>query len=224
VARFVTKPAVIPLLLILGLLGLTAELLLPGHIVPGLIGLCSLGLYFFGNMVAGFAGWESMILFAVGLVLMVAEIFIAGFGIVGGLGILALGAGVVTAAYDTTFGLKMLLLALFLSAILAFVLVKYFGHLGLWNRLILTDRQEKSSGYTPTRNLRHMMYQSGRAVTPLRPSGTAVFHGQRFDVVSEGEFLPVDTDVQIVLIEGTRIVVRKKNGGENVVIPRQEQS
>jgi hypothetical protein len=32
----------------------------------------------------------------------------------------------------------------------------------------------------------------------------------------------VDTDVQIVLIEGTRIVVRAKSAGENTVIQRQK--
>ncbi|MGZ4122288.1 MAG: NfeD family protein [Tumebacillaceae bacterium] len=221
VARFVTKPVVISILLILGLLGLTFELLLPGHILPGLFGVGCLGLYFFGNMVAGFAGWEAVIFFVVGLVLMIAEIFIAGFGIAFLLGLLSLGAGVAMAAYDTTYSLKMFLIAFLVSGVATFVVFKYFGHLGMWNRLILQERQEKSAGYTPTRNYRHLMYQVGRTVTPLRPAGTAVFLGQRLDVVSEGEFIPVDTEVQIVLIEGTRIVVRRKTNGDNTVIPRQ---
>jgi membrane-bound serine protease (ClpP class) len=223
IARFVTKPAVIPILLIIGLLGLTVELLIPGHLFPGLVGAASLGLYFFGHMVAGFAGWESVILFVVGLILMIAEIFVTGFGIIGGLGVLALGAGVVMAAYDTTYGLKAMLLAIIIAVIAGIVIFKYFGHLGMWNRLILSDRQEKAAGYVPTRNYRHMMYQIGRTITPLRPSGTAVFHGQRFDVVSEGAFIPVDTEVQIVLVEGTRIVVRETDKRENKVIPLQSE-
>lgn len=223
IARFATKPGVIPILLIIGLLGLTFELMIPGHVFPGLIGAASLGLYFFGHMVAGFAGWESVILFLAGLILMIAEIFVTGFGIIGGLGVLALGTGVVMAAYDTTYGLKAMLFAIIIAVIGGFVIFKYFGHLGMWNNLVLNDRQEKSAGYVPTRNYRHMMYQIGRTVTPLRPSGTAVFHGQRYDVVSEGAFLPVDTEVQIVLIEGTRIVVRQKDKGENTVIPVQTE-
>ncbi|MBL0388357.1 nodulation protein NfeD [Tumebacillus sp. ITR2] len=228
IARFVTKPTVIPLLLILGLIGLGAELLLPGHFVPGLIGVACLGLYFFGSMVAGFAGWEAVILFVAGIILLVAEIFVVGFGILGTLGVLAVGTGVVMAAYDTTYGIKVMLVALALAAVVVAVLFKYFGHLGVWNRLIHTDVQEKAAGYTPNRNLRHMLYQVGRTVTPLRPAGTAVFNGQRFDVVSDGAFVPVGTDVQIVLIEGTRIVVKAKpkDGDANLVIPRlpEEQS
>jgi len=222
-ARFLTHPLVIPVLLVLGLVGLTVELMLPGHILPGVVGALALTLYFFGHSVAGFAGWESVILFVVGVILMIAEIFITGFGIIGGLGVLSLGTGVVLAAYDTTYGLKVMLFATIVSVIVGTVLFKYFGHLGTWRRLILTDKQEKEAGYTPNRNLRHMMFQVGRTVTPLRPSGTAVFHGQRFDVISEGAFLPIDTDVQIVLIEGTRIVVRAKPPGENTVIPRHTE-
>lgn len=221
-ARFLTHPMVIPVLLILGLVGLTVELILPGHLLPGLVGAGALLLYFFGHSVAGFAGWESLILFVVGVVLMIAEIFVTGFGIIGAIGVLSLGTGVVMAAYDTTYGLKVMLFAFIVSVITGIILFKYFGHLGMWRRLIHEERQEKAAGYTPTRSLRHMMYQVGRTVTPLRPSGTAVFHGQRFDVVSEGAFLPVDTDVQIVLIEGTRIVVRPKPSGENTVITRQK--
>lgn len=224
IARFVTKPAVVPILLILGLIGLAAELFLPGHLLPGLIGLLCLGLYFFGSMVAGFAGWEAVILFVVGIILLVAEIFVAGFGILGVLGIVSICTSVVMAAYDTTYGLKVMLLAMAAASVVSWVLFKYFGHLGVWNRLIHTDVQDKSQGYTPGRNLRHMMYQVGRTVTPLRPSGTAVFNGQRFDVVSDGAFLQVGTEVQIVLIEGTRIVVKAKvrdaEGNANLVIPR----
>ncbi|ASS76091.1 hypothetical protein CIG75_14760 [Tumebacillus algifaecis] len=224
IGRFVTQPLVIPLLLLIGLMGLTWELIVPGKVLPGLIGAGSLALYFWGHMAAGFAGWESVILFLAGLVLMIAEIFVTGFGIVGALGVIALGAGVVLAAYDTAYGLKAMLFAIILSIVLGGVLFKYFGHLGMWKRIIHTERQEKASGYVPNRSFRHMMYQAGRTVTPLRPSGTAVFQGQRFDVVSEGEWIPVDTDVQIVLIEGTRIVVRRlASNVANQVIPMKEE-
>ncbi|TCP53316.1 membrane-bound serine protease (ClpP class) [Tumebacillus sp. BK434] len=219
IGRFVTQPLVIPLLLVIGLMGLTWEIVVPGKLFPGVIGGASLALYFWGHMAAGFAGWESVILFAAGLVLMIAEIFVAGFGIVGALGVIALGSGVVLAAHDTSYGLKAMLLAIILSVVLGAVLFKYFGHLGMWKKIILTDQQEKADGYVPAKSNRHMLYQTGRTVTPLRPSGTAVFQGQRFDVVSEGSWLPVDAEVQIVLIEGTRIVVRPASGESNKVIP-----
>ena len=43
----------------------------------------------------------------------------------------------------------------------------------------------------------------------LRPSGIGEFEGVRLNVVTEGEFLEADSDIQIVSVEGRRIVVRK---------------
>lgn len=53
-----------------------------------------------------------------------------------------------------------------------------------------------------------LLHQVGEALTPLRPSGTAVFNGQRVDVVSEGGMIDRHTPVKVVAIEGMRVVVR----------------
>ncbi len=49
---------------------------------------------------------------------------------------------------------------------------------------------------------------TGTAVTQLRPSGTANINGQRVDVVTEGGLIERGTDVKVVAVEGSRIVVR----------------
>jgi len=41
----------------------------------------------------------------------------------------------------------------------------------------------------------------------LRPAGTAKFGDRYIDVVTEGDFIPPGTPVQVVEVEGTRIVV-----------------
>ncbi|MFQ5655494.1 MAG: NfeD family protein [Planctomycetota bacterium] len=50
--------------------------------------------------------------------------------------------------------------------------------------------------------------EGGETVTALRPSGIARIHGQRFDVVTRGDFLPPGTSVTVVEASGNRIVVR----------------
>nr|WP_308807795.1 ATP-dependent Clp protease proteolytic subunit [Alkalicoccobacillus plakortidis] len=52
IARFVTNPIVIPILLTLGSLGLVLELYTPGFGIPGMVGLSALGLFFFGHLFA----------------------------------------------------------------------------------------------------------------------------------------------------------------------------
>ncbi len=55
---------------------------------------------------------------------------------------------------------------------------------------------------------------TGKAITDLRPSGKARIDGKRYDVVAKGDFIESDTDIEVVLVEGNRIVVgRTKSKG-----------
>ena len=51
--------------------GVIIELIVPGFGVPGILGVTAFVLYFFGNQVAGFAGWETWLLFVIGIVMLV---------------------------------------------------------------------------------------------------------------------------------------------------------
>lgn len=53
-----------------------------------------------------------------------------------------------------------------------------------------------------------LLGQTGKALTTLRPSGTAVINGRRVDVVTEGGLVEAGTPVKVVAIEGMRTVVR----------------
>jgi membrane-bound serine protease (ClpP class) len=48
----------------------------------------------------------------------------------------------------------------------------------------------------------------GVALTPLRPSGTAAVNGRRVSVVTSGEVVEPNEQVEVTRVEGTRIVVR----------------
>ncbi|WP_018131844.1 NfeD family protein [Effusibacillus pohliae] len=209
-ARIVTHPYVIPILLIVGIVGLVVELLIPGVMLPGIIGGTALVLFFFGHIIAGFAGWESLLLFLLGAVLLVIEMFVPSFGLLGVSGIAAVGVGVGIAVYDAKYGIQSFLVALLAAAVAAWIAVRYFGRRGVWNRLILQDRFTKEAGYVPVKSYNYLLYQEGAALTPLRPAGTAVINGQRFDVVTEGGFINAGEPVTVVHVEGVRIVVRRK--------------
>jgi membrane-bound serine protease (ClpP class) len=53
-----------------------------------------------------------------------------------------------------------------------------------------------------------LLNETGTALTPLRPSGTAVINGRRVDVVTEGAMIDRNTPIKVVAIEGMRVVVR----------------
>src|SRR5699024_12589817 len=86
IARFVTSPVVIPILLSVASLGLIAEIYTPGFGVAGSMGLIALGLFFYGHFIAGLAGMEMIILLISGIILVVLVFFVFG-GILGVTGV-----------------------------------------------------------------------------------------------------------------------------------------
>ncbi len=218
-ARFVTSPYVIPVLFLIGLAGLAIEIFTPGFGLPGLIGLSAFGLYFFGHYLAGLAGVENFVLFAAGLILLLIEIFVPGFGIFGILGLVSLAVAVVTAAADLVFGLATLVIVLLLTVVGVIIAIRHFGLRGGLKRLVLHSVQENATGYVTQPGYRELMGKQGKALSPLRPSGTAAIEGSRVDVVSEGGFIPPHTPVKVVDVEGHRVVVRVLSESEKGTEP-----
>ncbi|MFC0558035.1 NfeD family protein [Halalkalibacter alkalisediminis] len=209
IARFVTHPVVIPILLSIGSLGLVLELYSPGFGIPGLMGISALLLFFFGHMFAGFAGWESMILFIVGFLLIMIEIFVPGFGIFGLLGIAAVIAGMLLASFSTASMLIYIAIALVITTVVAILIFRYFGQRGPMRKIIHTDSTSTEKGYISNATRKELIGQIGETLTPLRPSGSVVFGNERLDVVSEGGYIGQGKNVEVVYTAGSRIVVRE---------------
>ncbi len=209
VARFVTHPVVIPILLSIGSLGLVLELYSPGFGIPGIMGLSALLLFFFGHLFAGFAGWESLILFVVGFVLILIEIFIPGFGIFGLLGVGAIIGGMLLASFSTASMLMSIVIAVIVTTIVMIYVFRYFGHRGPWKKMILTDSTSTEKGYISNATRNELIGLVGETLTPLRPSGSAVFGEERLDVVTEGGYIERGRKIQIVHTSGSRTVVRE---------------
>ncbi|WP_236035089.1 NfeD family protein [Alkalihalobacterium elongatum] len=209
IARFVTHPVVIPILLSIGSLGLVLELYSPGFGVPGIMGLSALLLFFFGHLFAGFAGWESVILFGVGILLILIEIFVPGFGIFGVLGIGSIIGSMILASYSTVNILISLLIAVIVTTIVSILIFKYFGYRGPMKKIVFTGATTTEEGYISNVTRTELVGQVGETMTPLRPSGMAIFGNDRLDVVSEGGYIEQGKKVEVVYTSGSRIVVRE---------------
>jgi membrane-bound serine protease (ClpP class) len=211
--RWVSNPFISGLLLTVGVAGLVIELLTAGFGVAGALGLLSLSLYFGGSILAGFSGWEALVLFLAGLVLVVLEAFvIPGFGVVGIAGIGALAAGVILASPTVEQGILSLLASLVVAIILTVLSLRFLPTRKVWQRLVLSDRQDKEAGYVaPEIGLNRLVGLEGVTLTPLRPAGAIEIKGERIDVVTDGPFIAPGTPVQVYKVEGTRVVVRRLN-------------
>ncbi|ATW25338.1 NfeD family protein [Candidatus Formimonas warabiya] len=214
-ARWATSPYVSPVLLTLGIAGLVLEILTIGWGIAGTIGLISMGLYFGGHILAGFTGWEAILLFMVGIILLLVEaLVVPGFGFAGVAGIAALVVSIVMSSASMEQAVISLIIALLGTAVLVVASFKFVKTRRVWSRLILGLRQEKSAGYVaPEESLTQFLGAEGITITPLRPAGAIEIAGVRIDVVSEGGFVPRETKVKVVKVEGTRVVVRQSNEG-----------
>ncbi|WP_240510197.1 NfeD family protein [Virgibacillus profundi] len=208
-ARFLTNPVVIPILLSLASLGLIVELYSPGFGIPGIMGLVSLLLFFYGHIVAGLAGMEAVILLIIGIVLIIAEFFVPG-GIVGLLGVGAVIGSLFMSGYDLGHMSMSIGIAFIVALAAAVILFKRIGmDKGVFRHIILKDQTTTELGYVSSVNRLELIGLEGIAATPLRPSGTAVFDDERLDVVSEGGFIEANKNIKVVKVEGVRIVVRE---------------
>lgn len=208
-ARFLTNPYVVPLLLTIAGIGIVIELFSPGLIFPGLTGVLALVLFFYGHLVAGITGYEALVLFLIGVVLIIFEFFIPG-GIVGMLGLAAIIGSLFLASGDVVHMTISLLISASVSIGVSILLVKVYGkRMKFFKKMILTDSTNKEQGYVSNRNRTELLGVEGEAMTDLRPSGTMLINDERLDVVSEGSFILKGTRVKVVKVEGARIVVRE---------------
>lgn len=209
IARFVTNPIIVPILLSIGSLGLIIELYSPGFGLPGIAGISALLLFFYGHLVAGLAGYESLILFVIGILLIILEFFVVG-GIAGAIGIVSVIASMFLASGDIAVIGISLVIAIGVSIIASILLVKVFGRkMKFFRKIILTDSTSTENGYVSNQNREDLIGKTGIALTALRPAGVVLVNEERVDVVSEGSFIDKEKNVKVVKVEGSRIVVRE---------------
>jgi membrane-bound serine protease (ClpP class) len=216
--RFLTNPAVSSILMTIGLLGLIVEIRTPGFAVPGTIGLMSLGLVFWGHWIVRLAGWEEFLLIFLGVLLLALEVFvIPGFTIAGIAGIIALVAGLGMTLVGAGATVSMFLVALGRVAVsllvaiaAAFVLLRFLPQMPFGRRLVLNTGMDADVGYVSAPAADKLwLGRTGIALSPMRPAGIAEIDGSRVDVVSEGAFLEAGATIQVVRVDGNRIVIRR---------------
>lgn len=186
-------------------------LFIPRLTVGFIMAIASLsGYYYF----AGIDSWAPIILLVVGLVLIVSEIFIPGFGLLGLLGFSSIVLGLYYTTGNVGKTMTDLIVAVAVSTILIIILFKKGYSFTNWEHFVLNTQiksEEITDSIQEDRNLKAGMI--GKASTSLRPSGKALFNKRNapFDVLSDDGHISQGTEIIIQEIIGSKIVVRKYN-------------
>lgn len=146
--------------------------------------------------------------FLLGAGLMIVEVFVPGFGLPGIMGIVFIAAGTVLVgmAHGAMTAVAVLLvtialLALFVSWVMSRASSGKLPH----GALFLKEREELHNGHE---DMQVLVGKKGVTTSVLRPAGIADFDGVRLNVVTEGDFIERDMPVEIVSVQGARIVVK----------------
>ena len=220
----ITGGSLTAILIMIGLGALYLEITSPGFGVPGTVAIIIFAVLFASNAMLGFVGSLEIILFLLGIILLLVEIFlIPGFGAAGISGLLLITASLVLSRQDfilpefewQTELLQRNLLnigaGILGSIVFVAIFFQIFPRTGLFNRLVLSTAQNSDDGYSflPDESAGLQPGQRGRAVTTLRPSGKAEFAGGVVAVETDGDYIEAGAEVEITAADSNRIIVRR---------------
>jgi membrane-bound serine protease (ClpP class) len=210
-----------PLLLLIGIVGTFIEIKTPGFGLPGIVGGVAFALYFLGGYVAGLSGMEWALLFAVGLVFFILELFVfTGTLALGFIGAALMLAALVMAMVDVYPGMPAIprfdvlrdslmnvLITIVASIVVIMFLSRYVLKTPLFHRMV----PQSASGVLSTARTQEL--QSGLigvvgvAASTLRPGGKAQFGSTVLDVITQGEMIQRGASVKIIGFSGRDAVV-----------------
>ncbi len=154
------------------------------------------------------ASLPSAVCVLLGMILIIVEVFLPGFGLPGIGGIVLVGAGVVMVGMHfgslTAVGTLLVIIAV-LAVLISWVLRQASRGGGKRSDLFLQERDDLR---TQQEDMKVLVGKSGTTTSVLRPAGIGDFDGVRLNVVTEGGFIEKDMPIEIVRVDGSRIVVR----------------
>ena len=222
IISFFINPFISGLLILIIIGGLYFELQTPGAVFPIAASMLALVLYLVPYYLNGLAEYWEVIALMLGIILLIAEIFIIpGFGVAGVLGIgLTVGSLILIMLNNDFFNFEFvplgdIVIATFsaVGGLTAGVLLLFFGGAKLsetkaFKRIALTDTQESAQGYSVNVNAKDLIGKTGIAHTVLRPSGKVLIDDQVYDAFTRGDYVQKGDPIEVIATEGITLKVK----------------
>ncbi|MCC5919918.1 MAG: hypothetical protein LAT68_09445 [Cyclobacteriaceae bacterium] len=146
-----------------------------------------------------------LLLILIGLAMIVVEVvFIPGVAFVGLLGLVLMTTGVVLSFQNL--GVQAGWISLGSALLGSLVVFIYALRQNSWSRFSLNkDNQGKVN---EDEDFPFEKGMQGKTVSALRPFGYGEFHNKRIEIVSKGDFVDEGTPIEIIKVEGKKIIVK----------------
>jgi len=225
VMGFLLNPILRGLCITFIFLGLYFELQTPGIGLALFVSIFAALLYFAPLYVEGLAANWEILLFVIGLILIVLEIFvIPGFGVAGVLGIILSFSGLVLSMiFNSGFDFELsgtgkisesVLIVLSSLIITIGIMFAFFGRFTkskLFKTIALETSEHASEGYHTNmyNQPEKLISKTGIAMSDLRPSGKVEIEGDYYDAQTEGDYVLKGETVKVMQVKNSFVVVRK---------------
>lgn len=158
-------------------------------------------------------GWISMLCLAIGVIFLVVEFFIPGFGVFGIVGIIVSAFAIV---FKMVMGGTLIQFGIMLSFVVLVILLfslifirsaKY----GLISKSPFVEKKTSVSvDYAENKkNFGFLLNKQGVVASVCKPAGKVEIDGNTYSCISNGEYLHKNTLVKVIEVDGSTIVVKK---------------
>jgi membrane-bound ClpP family serine protease len=154
----------------------------------------------------------SILLLVIGVVLVVAEIFVPSGALFGLLAFLSITGGILLAFMEnSTTGFIMLAAALLGVPTAVVAALNWWPHTRMGKRFLLQvpTSEEVLPENDPRRRLQPLVGRVGRAKSMMLPSGMVMIENKTYDALSEGVAIEEGQRVRVIEVRGAWLVVEK---------------
>lgn len=212
IGHLLVSPQVAGTLLVLGILFGFLSIITPGTGVTEVLCFGTFALLFGGRYLVGGEIWIPLgLLFAGGLFAALELFLFPGSAVFGVLSLISFGGLSVLLMDSPRAGLAIFTTSIVLCVVSLGLVLKYAPKNALTRKFLVLEPPSSESGAASGVEVAAPLVRPGdvgEVVNTLRPVGSALFGRERLEVVSEGEFLQKGAKVEVLRVEGSRIVVR----------------
>ncbi|MUK87112.1 nodulation protein NfeD [Ornithinibacillus sp. L9] len=152
-----------------------------------------------------------LIIYFVGLLLIVIDGKLLNDGTLATIGVASMLTAVALPAPSFGAGLYAVL-GVLIGVGSSFFFLKVFKRREMWTKIALKDRLTKEAGYSSmNKDYEALVNQEGITLNDLRPVGTIRIDNKDYSAVSNGQWIPKNSTVCVVNVDGTKILVEKTN-------------
>lgn len=222
------------LLLVAGFFMVMVSIKVPGTGLPEALAVLCFLFFFGGNWLVGLAEWTEILLFGVGVGLILVELFLIPGTLIAGIGgflaiVIALFLslqpfGLPENPWETEYltrNLWGLLLSILGGVGLLMLVSRFLPKIPIFNSILLEPErplEAYSNAATQEKSHANLLGKRGQALTDLRPAGKMEVDGEPVDVVTDGRFIPKGCLLQVIKVEGNRVLVTPASEAEGGLI------